>query len=380
MRRICGCVLALLALSVCQAARADVRLPRMFSDHAVFQRDLPLVVWGWADPAEKIKVDLGKDTMSTVAGTNGSWSVTLSPLKAGGPIDMVVSGKNTNTVKDILVGDVWICSGQSNMEFPLSGADNAGDAVKAATNSKIRLLHVTADQLAEPANDIPNTWSVCSPESAAGFSAVGYFFGKAVQEETGIPIGLIESAWGGTAIEPWTSPGAWAGIEELAKLKTDPNSLGHIYNGRIAPLAPYGIKGALWYQGESNGGDDDIYFHKMRALISCWRQTWHVYSGKKKARNGGLPGYEFPFYFVQLANFQASHDNPQGGDGWAKIRMAQFKALTIPHTGMAVAMDLADVRDPGDIHPKNKRDVGERLALWALAKDYGKKEAHPTNA
>jgi sialate O-acetylesterase len=369
MRKTWRWVAAMLAIGMYSAARADLRLPKVISDHAVLQRDLPLVVWGWAEPGEKVKVALGRQTRSTAADTSGAWHVTLAPLKVGGPLDMVVTGKNTITVKDLLVGDVWICSGQSNMEFGLGGADNAGDAIKAATNSNIRLLHVTADQLPAPATDIPNTWAVCSPQTVGGFSAVGYFFGKTVNEETGVPIGLIESAWGGTAIEPWTSPDAWKRIDELAKLNTDSNSLGRIYNGRIAPLAPYGIKGALWYQGESNGGDDDIYFHKMRGLIGCWRNTWRAYAGKNKANAGNAPEYEFPFYFVQLANFQGANDNPAGGDGWAKIRMAQLKALTIPKTGMALAIDIGD---GGDIHPRNKEDVGKRLAFWALAKDYGK--------
>ncbi|MEI6810141.1 MAG: hypothetical protein WCN95_15590, partial [bacterium] len=160
----------------------------------------------------------------------------------------------------------------------------------------------------------------------------------------------------------------WNRIDELAKLNTNPNSLGHIYNGRVAPLAPFGIRGAIWYQGESNGGEDDIYFHKMRGLISCWRQAWGVYAARKGVK-GSMPEYEFPFYFVQLADFQGANDNPAGGDGWAKLRMAQVKALTIPKTGMAVAIDIGNA---GDIHPRNKEDVGMRLAFWALAKDYAK--------
>lgn len=363
-----GLVVALAVLGVCTAARADVRLPKVFSDHAVLQRVLPLVVWGWAEPGEKVKVSIDGQTLSTAAGTNGTWRVALKPLKGNGPLEMVVTGKNTVTVNDLLVGDVWLCSGQSNMEWGLGRSDNGADTIKAATNSKIRLLRVTAGQFNEPQTDIPSTWTVCSPQTAGGFSAVGYFFGSTLQEETGVPIGLIANAWGGTAIELWASPGAWKQIDELAKLNADPNGLGRIYNGRVAPLAPYGIRGAIWYQGESNGGEDDIYFHKMRWLIGCWRQAWGVYSDRK-GRDGIQPEYQFPFYFVQLADFQGANDNPAGGDGWAKLRMAQFKALTIPRTGMALAIDIGNA---GDIHPRNKEDVGKRLAFWALAKDYGK--------
>ncbi len=362
-----GLSLVFACLCTSLSALADVRLPKMFSDHAVLQRDVKLIVWGWADPGERVTVKISKRSGQTTADQDGKWKVALSPLKAGGPFELVVAGKTTNTVKDILVGDVWICSGQSNMEFGLGGADNAQAAIQAATNAAIRLLHVTADQLAAPAADIPNVWEVCSPQTVPGFSAVGYFFGKAIHDQTGVPIGLIESAWGGTAIEPWTPPESWKQTAELAK-RDVPGDLSHIYNGRIAPLAPYGVKGALWYQGESNGGDDDIYYHKMSALINGWRQTWGELS-EKRAKTGVVPQYDLSFYFVQLADFQGPNPNPEGGDGWAKIRMAQFKSLQIPKTGMAVAIDIGAA---DDIHPRNKEDVGIRLAQWALAKDYDK--------
>ena len=367
-KRLAGLIAVLMAVGVC-TAHADVRLPKVFSDHAVLQRILPLVVWGSAEPGEKIKVAVGGQTASTSAGANGVWRVTLKPLKGPGPLEMVVTGKNTVTVKDLLVGDVWLCSGQSNMEWSLRNTDTGHQTTAAASNSMIRLLHVTAGQSGQPQTDIGNTWNVCNPQTVGNFSAVAYFFGRAIQEEVGIPIGLIANAWGGTAIEPWTSPDAWKGIEELARLNPNPSGHGHIYNGRVAPLAPYGIRGAIWYQGETNGGDDDIYYHKMRGLIGCWRQAWGVYSDKRAGKGGKPSEYEFPFYFVQLANFQGANDNPAGGDGWAKIRMAQFRAMTIPKTGMATIIDIGE---PGDIHPRNKEDVGKRLAFWALAKDYGK--------
>ncbi|MCX6997099.1 MAG: sialate O-acetylesterase [Kiritimatiellaeota bacterium] len=360
-----GLSLVLACLGVSLSAVADVRLPKVFSDHAVLQRDVKLIVWGWADPGERVTVKISKRSGQVAADQDGKWKVVLSPLKAGGPFELVVAGKTTNTVKDVLIGDVWICSGQSNMEFGLGGADNAQAAIQAATNTTIRLLHITAGQLAAPATDIPNVWTVCSPQTISGFSAVGYFFGKAIQGATGVPIGLIESAWGGTAIELWMPPAAWQQNAELAK-RPVPGDLSRIYNGRIAPLAPYGVKGAIWYQGEANGGDDDIYFHKMSALINGWRQTWGELS-EKRARAGVVPQHDLSFYFVQLANFQGPNQNPEGGDGWAKIRMAQFKSLQIPKTGMAVAIDVGAAND---IHPRNKEDVGTRLARWALGNDY----------
>ena len=361
----------LLVCCVSVATQADVRLPKVYSDHAVLQRGVPLVVWGWANPGEKVTVELPRRSKSVAADKDGKWQVTLEALKNGGPFDMVVKGKNTITVKDLLVGDVWLCAGQSNMEWPLSNADNAGDVIPAATNSNIRLLHVKAGQFGKPADDIPNTWTVCSPQTASGFSAVGYFFGQKLQAETGVPMGLIGTAWGGTPIELWLSPEEWKQVAELVKINPEANGIGGIFHGRIAPLAPYGIKGAIWYQGEANGGDDDIYYHKTRALITCWRQTWGQLSARKAAK-GGKAEYALPFYFVQLADSPGANDDPAGGDGWAKIRMAQFKSLRIPKTGMALAIDIGAAGDIQHPHPLNKEDVGHRLAFWALAKDYGR--------
>ena len=371
MRRItCWLGIGLIVSCVAAVAQADVRLPKVYSDHAVLQRGLPLVVWGWADPGEKVTVTLGGQTQEAIAGTNGTngtWRVQLSPLKTGSPLEMVVTGKNTIKVKDLLVGDVWLCSGQSNMQMKLAEADNAKETISRATNGQIRLLGVGNDKSEKPLDDINGTWSICSPRIVSHFSAVGYFFGKAIHDETGVPIGLIGTAYGGTPIEPWIRADVWTRTATLASLKVSP-VLGHYYNGRIAPLVPYGIKGVIWYQGESNGGDGDIYIEKMRTLIGDWREVWGVYAGQK-ARNGGAPEYEFPFYYVQIANFREANDNPAGGDGWARVRMAQTKALSTPKTGMAVAIDIGEAKN---VHPVNKEDVGKRLALWALARDYGR--------
>ena len=384
------------------AVRAEVRLPKIFSDHMVLQRDMATPVWGWADPGETISVKVANQSVTVKADQMGNWQIKLAPVKAGGPYELVVTGKTTNTVKDVLFGDIWICAGQSNMEFGLGSSDNGGTVVAAATNGFIRLLNVKSPQSPWPVTDIPNGWVRCSPQSVGGFSAVGYFFGAMIQKETGVPIGLIGNAWGGTQIEPWTNmEGAklipdyaaavkgyeknlidyrqqlamavdpvaqWVAEARAAKAKGEmvplppvsmwpaqpASPLSSIYNGRVAPLVPYGIKGALWYQGEANGGEGETYYNKMCALIGGWRQVW----GQG----------DFSFYFAQLANWQAANEVPGGGDGWSNLRMAQLKSLKIPRTGMAVVIDIGDA---ADIHPRNKEDVGNRLAFWALKNDYG---------
>ncbi|MEI6168439.1 MAG: sialate O-acetylesterase [bacterium] len=400
-----GLAIGVVLAGLVGSANAELRLPKVFSDHMVLQRDLATPVWGWADPGEAVTVTFAGQSLAATADKTGRWQVRLAPLKAECKSqELTVAGKTTNTVvRDILVGDVWLCSGQSNMEFGLGNADNAQDVIPAATNAMIRLLSVKSPQAGQAVDDVPAPWVLCDKQSVGAFSAVGYFFGRKIQKETGIPIGLINNAWGGTAIELWMPSDAPAAFPELAKISQefdqkqdmfrhqlakviDPvgqwvekarqaqakgesipfpptmpthpaiGSLSGIYNGRVTPLIPFGIKGALWYQGEANGSDDDIYAVKTRALVSSWRKAW----------NQG----DFPFYFVQLANFKDTDTIPAGGSGWAKVRMAQFKSLEIPHTGMALAIDIGDAKD---IHPKNKEDVGDRLAFWALKYDYGQK-------
>jgi len=392
-------------------ALADVSLNGLFADHMVLQRDIPVSVFGRAEAGEKVSVSFKGQQKSVTAAPDGSWSIKLDSFKSSTEAAaMTIEGKNTLTVNDIVVGDVWVCSGQSNMEWTLGGCQRPED-IQSADFPLIRQFQVPGRPSSVPLNEARNSWNICTPQSAPGFTAVGFYFGRKLHRDTGIPIGLIKSAWGGTAVEPWVSPAGLASVPELAgdkenlnkQIKTyvdalegmrpaidsylvearkainantevpepvvlpnypvssnSPHGWHCLYNGMISPLINFGIKGAIWYQGESNGGEGDSYFQKKRALIDGWRKAW----------NQG----DFPFYFVQLANFQNPNDNPAGGDGWARLRMAQNKTLTIPNTGMAVAIDLADVNNPGDIHPKNKLDVGERLALWALAKDYGKKE------
>jgi len=373
------------------SASADVTLSPIFADHMVLQRDIPVSVYGKAEPGEKVTVAFSGQTKSATADKDGAWCVKLVAMKAcTNSAVMTVSGKNKLTLNDVVVGDVWICSGQSNMDFTPGAYHNALDPLpydeKDFDVPLLRQCHLVNEPSMRPVTDViinrgngtseeSATWLPCKPTTGNRFTAVGLYFGRKLQLETGIPIGLIKTAWNGTRIEPWISPAGLASVTELppvtglpAEYKDDgsyPSTWHCLYYGKIHPLIRYGIKGAIWYQGESNGDEGETYYQKLRALIGGWRTAW----GQG----------DFPFYLVQLAgrfssDYTTAGKNPAGGDGWAKIRMAQFKALTIPHTGMAVAMDLADVREPGDIHPKNKRDVGERLALWALAKDYGKKD------
>lgn len=378
-----------LCVMVVRSACAETTLNALFDDHAVLQRDMPVNVWGRADKGDTVTVAFAGQTKTAKAADDGSWLITLDAMRAStiGRMLTVTSanGKRQSTIADVVVGDVWICSGQSNMDFTPGAYHNALDPKpydeKEFDFPLLRQFHLVNDPSMRPETDVKvhrgngtseesAAWLRCTPTTGHRFTAVGLYFGRKLLMETGVPIGLIKTAWNGTRIEPWISPTGLAAVPELppvsalpAEYASDggyPSTWHCLYNGKIHPLVRYGIKGAIWYQGESNGDEGDTYLQKLRALIGGWRTAW----GRD----------DFPFYLVQLAGRFRSIDDPAGGDGWAKIRMAQFKALAIPHTGMAVAMDLADVRDPGDIHPKNKRDVGERLALWALAKDYGKKD------
>jgi sialate O-acetylesterase len=388
------------------SAQADVALPRVFSDHMVLQRELPVPVWGTGSVGEKVTVKIGDAEAAAEAGGTGRWLAKLPTLKASStPQELVVRGKNTVTIKDVLVGDVWLASGQSNMEMSLGGC-NAPQDVADATFPAIRRIRLSHVALARPGTQVSGQWEVCTPASAPGFTAVGLYFARRIQKETDLPIGLIDNSWGGTRIEPWIPPagfemqpslrhtladvqkweqdyrkGLGQRLDALEKWIADtrralaagtdlpptptipenplanPGNPMSIYNGMVHPLVPFAIKGALWYQGESNGGEGDEYYHKMRALIGGWRRIW----------NQG----EFPVYFVQLANWLQPSNDPAGGDGWARVRMAQLKSLEIPHTGMAVIIDIGEAND---IHPRNKFDVGERLALWALRHEYGKND------
>jgi len=354
--------LVLLATAIVTAVpcAADVRLPKFFTDHMVLQRGLPVRVWGWADPGEPVSATLAGRSASAKADTQGQWSLELPAGKAGDNLELQVKGKNHLTLRNILIGDLWVCSGQSNMEMSLGQCLEADKDIKAANLPKIRRIKINLVQSGKPEPDAPVTtgWQECSPETAGAFTAVGFYFAREIYKKSHVPIGIIDCNWGGTRIEPWLSPNS-------ANAAGQPfDGMSGIYNAMVNPLVRLPIKGALWYQGESNGEEGDTYFEKMRALIGGWRKQW----GQG----------DFPFYFVQLASFQGVTEEPAGGNGWAKLREAQLKSLTIPNTGMAVIIDTVPLAAKDDIHPKNKFDVGVRLARWALARDYEQKTMEPS--
>jgi len=530
---------------------ADIRLPSVIGDHMVLQRGIKAPLWGWAEPGEEVRLGVSWHRMErrTVADADGKWMFTVSTPPAGGPYEITLAGKNTIALKNVLVGEVWVCSGQSNMEWPLHAAANGAQEVATADHPNIRLFTVQKKIAGDPETDCTGQWSPCSPETAPGFSAVGYFFGRYLQKELGVPVGLINTSWGGTVAEAWTSSEALAKMPEfkalldrIAKAKSDPDAamkkyqdalakwqkkieaagaqgqgciepgfddsswqevelpvlweqtgLGNfdglvwfrqtievpdswvgkelvlelgpiddqdttwvngvkigahteanqwqalrkykigsdiiqagknviavqvldtggsggiygqpeqmrlkpaggpddkaialagkwrykvgydlasmppqpqppawmnnpnaptvLYNGMIAPLVPFGIRGAIWYQGESNAGRAYQYRELFPTMITNWRQDW------------GLG--DFPFLFVQLANFMPTEPEP-GESAWAELREAQLMTLELPNAGMATIIDIGEAND---IHPKNKQDVGKRLALWALAQTHGR--------
>ena len=421
MIKLTGC--ALFVLLFTGLARADVKLHRVFSDHMVLQRDMNVNVWGWATPGEKVSVQFDGQSLSAVTDDKGKWTVKLAPMKANTtPQNLTVAGKNKIELKDILVGDVWLCIGQSNMAFGVGGI-NTPDDIKSADYPLIRFRGgwgcwsgpLMEDLVEKPwyrvaiEEDLSRLkpWKRIVPDRKEidDCPAVGFYFARKVQKETGVPIGILEAAIGGSSIEAWLPPNAFTDYPAVAYLARQrqeaidnwhkktivdmenwvieakknladgkdissppavaphPNEnfrgrceVSCLYNGMINPLIPFPIKGVLWYQGENSGSEQQTYVDKLSAMVGSWRKLW---------------GYEFPFYYVQLPNFEKPVDDPSGGKpGWQMIRMGMFQSLKIiPNSGMAVTIDVGD---PGDIHPKNKRDVGERLALWALAKDYGK--------
>jgi sialate O-acetylesterase len=356
-------------ISACFAppAWADVRLPAILSDHMVLQRTGTVPVWGWAAPKERVSVQMNGQARKTRAGEDGRWRVELDLSNApAAPATLAVRGeKNEIVVSDVLVGEVWLASGQSNMEKPIGEQRgqkptfNAEAEIAAADHPDIRLFKVKRAKAQQPGEDVAGAWVRCSPASieATKFSAAAYFFGGRLKEELRTPVGLIDSTWGGTRIEPWTPPGA-AGDTAAADKEA---SL--IYNGMIAGLSPFAIRGAIWYQGESNIMDTDdgpAYTGKMEAMVSAWRAQWRA---------------QFPFYYVQVAPHlyhvlrHARVVDPQSAP---RLWEAQADALRIPKTGMIVTTDLVD--DLHDIHPRDKKTVGLRLANVALADTYGRKD------
>jgi len=392
---------------------ADIKLPAMISDNMVLQQKTAAPLWGWAEPGEKVTVKGNWSWLwgkSVYADKDGKWFVKLKTPSAGGPYTISFKGNNSITLSNVLIGEVWMCSGQSNMGWPVVMSLNADQEIKDANYPNLRLLTVPTKTAATPQSDCVASWTSCSPKTVPHFSAVAYFFGRYLHKELNIPIGLIHTSWGGTPAESWTKDEVLRSSEELmpiidryaAALKNlpaamqeynkqlkaweiaakqaksenkkpplrpnlplgpdHPHSPSVLYNAMISPLIPYAVKGAIWYQGESNAGRAYQYRTLFPAMISNWRDDWQQ---------------DFTFLFVQLASLSRHAPQetvvPQKGlpkeDAWAELREAQLMALNLKKTGMAVAIDIGSTND---IHPKNKQDVGKRLALWALAKDYGK--------
>lgn len=395
-----------LALCFGTSARADVQLPELFSDGMVLQRNMAAPVWGKADAGEAITVEVSDrkktlQTQKTVAAPNGEWMLRLGSMPASESLNLTVRGKNTLVLRDVSVGEVWLASGQSNMELRLPRVKNAEKEIAAANYPQIRMFRVARAIAETPQKSTSGHWEAATPQNAANFTAVGYFFARELYQKLKVPIGLLHASYGGTPAEAWTSraalesnpelqvvfenwkqalenyPTAQAEYErQMAKWKersqkaeaqgkkapaapiAPPGPGGKatpsgLYNGMIAPLIPYGIKGVIWYQGESNTRDPELYRKLFPSLISSWRRDW----GQG----------DMPFFWVQLANFKKQQEQPSEG-GWALLREAQSQTLALPNTGMAVTIDIGEARD---IHYMNKQDAGHRLALVALAKTYG---------
>jgi sialate O-acetylesterase len=411
-------VAALAVLVFAPTARADVRLPSIFGNGMVLQRDMAVPVWGTADPGEEVTVTLkglGKAddtdplnrataalTARTTAGKDGRWMVRLGKLSAGGPWKMTVAGKNSITFENVLAGEVWVCSGQSNMWWTVELVKGIEDAIAAAARPSMRYFSVAMVSSEEPQFDFPGTkpqWVECTPTSVKKFSAIAYFFGAGLLEQLDVPIGLIHSSWGGSIAEAWTSMKTLRSLPELLPIVDNLDSLkavypqanaayqkraaeiaqaqkegkvvpfalsprgpgerdwpSGLYNAMLAPMIPYAIRGAIWYQGESNSVRAAQYRTLFPAMIRDWRKAW---------REG-----DFPFLFVQLANWNTETIPVEGTWGsWPELREAQTMALALPRTGMAVAVDIGDSTN---IHPNNKMEVGRRLALAALHVAYGR--------
>ncbi|WDE98343.1 sialate O-acetylesterase [Lentisphaera profundi] len=402
-------IYVILVVSFC-SLQADIKLPKIFNNKMVIQRNANAPIWGTASPGEKIKISTSWGSgASTIAGKDGKWMIRLKTPKAGGPHNISFKGDNSVQLNNVLSGDVWLCSGQSNMEWTLANCTNAQQESQAAHFPEIRHFKAQHKFSKKMQSDNHGDWKICTPENVKHFSAVAYFFAREIYQDQKVPIGILSINWGGTRIEPWINPTGFHSVPELKALALKVDSvnpqtisgnkaykqyvtemkawitnadkslaenaalavtpqeptLGHshqdptyLYNAMINPIVPLSIKGAIWYQGESNGGEGSSYMHKMLALIKGWRKAFE--------------NEQLPFYYVQLANLGNSNPNdPNGGDGWAPLRQAQLDTLKLNNTGMAVTVDIGEAKD---IHPRNKQDVGKRLAYWALAKDYGKKD------
>jgi sialate O-acetylesterase len=344
-------------LSFC--SNAQIKLPSLFADNMVLQQKSEATIWGWGNPGSEIKVtgSWNKDTVKTKVSNLAVWKIKLKTPGAGGPFTLAIIGNNKVVLNNVLIGEVWICSGQSNMEWNADYKfNNSDEEIRNATFPEIRLFQVKKAGSETRQENCFASWEVCSPESMHSFSAVGYFFGRNLFQNLKVPIGIINVSWGGTPAEVWVKKDLVESdplLKEYAgKLKESdgwPTRPGVVFNAMIAPLLPFRIAGAIWYQGESNAETPESYRKLFRTLIENWRHDFDN---------------DFPFYYVQIAPYAYGQ---QSRAAW--IREAQMQSMDIPKTGMVVVSDLVD--NIKDIHPRNKQDVGKRLANWALAETYG---------
>ena len=339
------------------SAPAEVKLPSVIGSNMVLQQGASLPIWGWAEDGETVTVSIAGQTVSTKAGDDCRWQVTLNKLEAtpeDKPLEMIIKGSSGDevTLRNVLVGEVWLCSGQSNMEMGVGAAKNGEAELAAANHPGIRLFWVPKERARKPSTDTDANWLHCTPKSCGtgdwpGFSAAAYFFGRELHRELKVPVGLVFAAWSGTPAEEWTSKKALAAEPSLKSL-IGQYEVSSLYNGMIAPVIPFGIRGAIWYQGEANVGRGTQYQTLLPTMIHNWRSDW----GQG----------DFPFGIVQIAPFF------YGGDGSAEAEVweAQLKtAQTVPNTGIALTMDVGELNE---IHPKDKQTVGHRLALWRWGK------------
>ena len=361
-------------VSVCCAvfafcAHAEIKLPAIFSDNMVLQQQSQVDIWGWAKPNANVSVtsSWNKKTYNIRSDAKGYWRTKIATPAAGfTPYSLIISDGKAITLNNILIGEVWICSGQSNMEMPMKGFRNepiqgGPEAIAWSTNPGLRCFTVSKASKSAPQDDCTGSWQIANPQTTPDFTATGYFFGRLINQSLNVPVGLIHTSWGGSKIEAWMTPNALKDIPGKpipasdADIKVQNGTPTVLFNGMIQPVLGYGIRGAIWYQGESNRDEPDLYVKMFDAMVREWRNLWGM--------------GEFPFYYCQIAPYFYG-----GGVNSGYIREAQAKGMTTtPNTGMAVLMDAESVNS---IHPPKKRDAGERMALWALAKTYGLEKTH----
>jgi sialate O-acetylesterase len=370
MKRFISLIFICILLAFTCGIRAEIKLPAIFSDNMVLQQQSQVPIWGWTNPNENVTITASWDDMRQYvvkSDENGYWRTEIkTPIASFTPYKLFFNGSNSIVIENILIGEVWLCSGQSNMEMPMKGFRNepiegGPEAIITSTHPGIRCFTVARKSTATPPQEVTGTWEPANPQNTPGFTATGYFFARLINQVLNVPVGIIHTSWGGSRIEAWMTPNSLKDIPE----KTIPTSDADIriqngtptvlYNGMIHPIIGYGVRGAIWYQGESNRDEPQLYAKMFDAMICEWRNLWGV--------------GEFPFYYCQIAPF-----NYNDNRNTAYLREAQQKVMTTtPNTGMAVLMDVGNFHS---IHPPQKREAGERMALWALAETYGMDKMH----